>query len=73
MRIISTLRLHIAEDAEVQFDLDLRLPHAGSRATADLELAYTLADGVEYIRSGIAAGLDVDRFAPRLSFFWRSA
>ena len=39
-------------------------------ATADLELAYTLADGVEYIRSGIAAGLDVDRFAPRLSFFW---
>jgi methylmalonyl-CoA mutase len=39
-------------------------------ATADLELAYTLADGVEYIRTGIAAGLDVDRFAPRLSFFW---
>ena len=39
-------------------------------ATADLELAYTLADGVEYIRSGIAAGLDVDKFAPRLSFFW---
>jgi methylmalonyl-CoA mutase len=39
-------------------------------ATADLELAYTLADGVEYVRSGIAAGLDVDAFAPRLSFFW---
>jgi methylmalonyl-CoA mutase len=39
-------------------------------ATADLELAYTLADGVEYLRTGIAAGLDVDRFAPRLSFFW---
>jgi len=39
-------------------------------ATADLELAYTLADGVEYVRTGIAAGLDVDRFAPRLSFFW---
>jgi methylmalonyl-CoA mutase len=39
-------------------------------ATADLELAYTLADGVEYIRSGLAAGLDVDAFAPRLSFFW---
>ncbi len=39
-------------------------------ATADLELAYTLADGVEYLRSGIAAGLDVDAFAPRLSFFW---
>ncbi len=39
-------------------------------ATADLELAYTLADGVEYIRTGIAAGLDIDAFAPRLSFFW---
>lgn len=39
-------------------------------ATADLELAYTLADGVEYIRAGIEAGLDIDKFAPRLSFFW---
>ncbi len=39
-------------------------------ATQDLELAYTLADGVEYIRAGRAVGLDVDRFAPRLSFFW---
>jgi methylmalonyl-CoA mutase len=39
-------------------------------ATADLELAYTLADGVEYLRTGVGAGLDVDRFAPRLSFFW---
>ncbi|TAK71281.1 MAG: methylmalonyl-CoA mutase [Actinomycetota bacterium] len=39
-------------------------------ATADLELAYTLADGVEYIRAGVAAGMDVDHFAPRLSFFW---
>ncbi|OMQ14534.1 methylmalonyl-CoA mutase, partial [Modestobacter sp. VKM Ac-2676] len=39
-------------------------------ATADLELAYTLADGVEYLNAGTAAGLDVDVFAPRLSFFW---
>ena len=39
-------------------------------ATADLELAYTLADGVEYVRAGVAAGLDIDAFAPRLSFFW---
>ena len=39
-------------------------------ATADLELAYTLADGLEYIRAGRAAGLEVDGFAPRLSFFW---
>ncbi|MEW2633010.1 methylmalonyl-CoA mutase [Streptomyces sp. NPDC048389] len=39
-------------------------------ATADLELAYTLADGMEYLRAGVAAGMDVDAFAPRLSFFW---
>jgi methylmalonyl-CoA mutase len=39
-------------------------------ATAELELAYTLADGLEYLKTGIAAGLDIDDFAPRLSFFW---
>lgn len=39
-------------------------------ATADLELGYTLADGLEYLRTGVKAGLDVDKFAPRLSFFW---
>ncbi len=39
-------------------------------ATAELELAYTLADGLEYVRTGIKAGLDIDTFAPRLSFFW---
>jgi methylmalonyl-CoA mutase len=39
-------------------------------ATADIELAYTLADGLEYIRAGINAGMDIDSFAPRLSFFW---
>lgn len=39
-------------------------------ATADIELAYTLADGMEYLRTGVAAGLSVDAFAPRLSFFW---
>ncbi len=39
-------------------------------ATADLELAYTLADGVEYIKAGLDAGLEIDKFAPRLSFFW---
>ena len=39
-------------------------------ATADIELAYTIADGLEYVRTGIAAGIDVDKFAPRLSFFW---
>ncbi len=39
-------------------------------ATNDIELAYTLADGLEYVRAGIAAGMEVDKFAPRLSFFW---
>ena len=39
-------------------------------ATADLELAYTLADGLEYVRAGLAAGMKIDAFAPRLSFFW---
>ncbi len=39
-------------------------------ATADLELGYTIADGIEYVRAGVAAGLDIDAFAPRLSFFW---
>ena len=39
-------------------------------ATADLELAYTLADGIEYVRAGLKAGLDIDSFSPRISFFW---
>lgn len=39
-------------------------------ATADIELAYTLADGLEYLKKGVAAGMDIDAFAPRLSFFW---
>jgi methylmalonyl-CoA mutase len=41
-------------------------------ATVDLELAYTIADGIEYARAGVAAGLDIDNFAPRLSFFWNA-
>jgi len=41
-------------------------------ATCDLELAYTLADGVEYVRAGLAGGLNIDTFAPRLSFFWNA-
>lgn len=39
-------------------------------ATADIELAYTLADGMDYLRAGVNAGIDIDAFAPRLSFFW---
>jgi len=41
-------------------------------ATADIELAYTLADGLEYLRTGVRTGMDIDKFAPRLSFFWGS-
>jgi methylmalonyl-CoA mutase len=51
--------------------IQFRFPLSCRRgATADLELAYTLADGFEYARAGVDAGLDIDRFAPRLSFFW---
>ena len=64
------LRLHQRADAAVQLDLDLRYHMQEAGATQDLELAYTLADGVEYLRAGRAVGLDVDAFAPRLSFFW---
>ena len=64
-------RVHGAAHAEVQLDLDLRLPHAGGRARHQaLELAFTLADGKEYVRTALARGLDVDDFAGRLSFFF---
>jgi methylmalonyl-CoA mutase len=66
-------RVHGAPHAEVQLDLDQRLPHAGGRRDAVLELAFTIADGLEYVRAALSKGLDVDEFAPRLSFFSRSA
>jgi methylmalonyl-CoA mutase N-terminal domain/subunit len=56
--------------AQIQLHFHLRLPHARGGRAAEIELAYTLADGLEYIRAGMAAGLDIDEFAPRLSFFW---
>ncbi len=72
MRIISRhLRLHLAR--RCRGSTRSRSPATTCRRPgrrADLELAYTLADGVEYLRAGMAAGLDVDAFAPRLSFFW---
>jgi methylmalonyl-CoA mutase len=71
MRIISDIFAYTSQKMPKYNSISIsgyHMQEAG--ATADLELAYTLADGVEYIRSGIAAGLDVDRFAPRLSFFW---
>ena len=71
MRIISDIFSYTAEKMPRFNSISIsgyHIQEAG--ATADLELAYTLADGVEYIRAGLDAGLDIDRFAPRLSFFW---
>ncbi len=71
MRIISDIFAHTAKEMPKYNSISIsgyHMQEAG--ATQDLELAYTLADGVEYIRAGIAAGMTVDQFAPRLSFFW---
>ena len=71
MRIISDIFAYTSEHMPKFNSISIsgyHMQEAG--ATADLELAYTLADGVEYARAGIAAGMDIDAFAPRLSFFW---
>ncbi|GAA1478462.1 methylmalonyl-CoA mutase [Nocardioides aestuarii] len=71
MRIISDIFAFTAERMPRFNSISIsgyHMQEAG--ATADLELAYTLADGVEYLRAGLDAGLEIDRFAPRLSFFW---
>ena len=71
MRIISDIFSYTASEMPRFNSISIsgyHMQEAG--ATADLELAYTLADGVEYIRAGLDAGLDIDAFAPRLSFFW---
>ena len=71
MRIISDIFAFTAEKMPRFNSISVsgyHIQEAG--ATADLELAYTLADGVEYIRAGLDAGLDIDAFAPRVSFFW---
>src|SRR3954467_3063884 len=71
MRIISDIFAYTSQKMSKYNSISIsgyHMQEAG--ATQDLELAYTLADGVEYLRAGLAAGLDVDRFAPRLSFFW---
>src|ERR1700676_2367955 len=71
MRIISDIFAYTSQKMPKYNSISIsgyHMQEAG--ATQDLELAYTLADGVEYLRAGFAAGLDVDRFAPRLSFFW---
>ncbi|WP_084395764.1 methylmalonyl-CoA mutase [Henriciella aquimarina] len=71
MRIISDIFAYTSENMPKYNSISIsgyHMQEAG--ATADLELAYTLADGIEYIRAGLDAGLDIDKFAPRLSFFW---
>ena len=71
MRIVSDIFTYTAREMPKFNSISIsgyHMQEAG--ATADLELGYTLADGVEYVRAGIASGLDIDAFAPRLSFFW---
>ncbi len=71
MRIISDIFAYTSQNMPKFNSISIsgyHLQEAG--ATADLELAYTLADGIEYARAGLAAGLTIDQFAPRLSFFW---
>ncbi|MGO4640497.1 methylmalonyl-CoA mutase [Mesorhizobium sp. 2RAF45] len=71
MRIVSDIFSYTAKNMPKFNSISIsgyHMQEAG--ATADLELAYTIADGIEYARAGVAAGLDIDRFAPRLSFFW---
>src|SRR6201991_3703548 len=71
MRIISDIFAYTAQKMPKFNSISIsgyHIQEAG--ATCDLELAYTLADGVEYLRAGVDAGLEIDRFAPRLSFFW---
>ena len=71
MRIISDIFKYTSEHMPKFNSISIsgyHMQEAG--ATADIELAYTLADGLEYIRKGIEAGMDIDTFAPRLSFFW---
>ncbi len=71
MRIISDIFAYTSENMPKFNSISIsgyHMQEAG--ATADLELAYTLADGVEYARAGMVAGLEIDAFAPRLSFFW---
>ena len=71
MRIISDIFAYSSAEMPKYNSISISGYHIQEAvATADLELAYTLADGVEYIRAGLDAGMDIDKFAPRLSFFW---
>jgi len=71
MRIISDIFKHTSQQMKKFNSISIsgyHMEEAG--ATSDIELAYTLADGLQYVRAGIDAGMDIDAFAPRLSFFW---
>jgi len=71
MRIISDIFEHTSQNMPKFNSISIsgyHMQEAG--ASADIELGYTLADGLEYVRTGIAAGMDIDTFTPRLSFFW---
>ena len=71
MRIISDIFAYTSENMPKFNSISIsgyHMQEAG--ATADIEMAYTLCDGLEYVKTGMAAGLDIDAFAPRLSFFW---
>jgi methylmalonyl-CoA mutase len=73
MRIISDIFAYTAKEMPKFNSISIsgyHIQEAG--ATLDLELAYTIADGIDYVRAGIAAGMSVDKFAPRLSFFWNA-
>jgi methylmalonyl-CoA mutase len=73
MRIISDIFAYTSKEMPKFNSISIsgyHIQEAG--ATLDLELAYTLADGIEYVRAGVAAGMTVDQFAPRLSFFWNA-
>ncbi|NIU86403.1 MAG: methylmalonyl-CoA mutase, partial [Nitrosopumilaceae archaeon] len=71
MRIIADIFKYTAEKMPKFNSISVsgyHMEEAG--ASSDIELAYTLADGLEYIRAGIEAGMNIDDFAPRISFFW---
>ena len=71
MRIVSDIFAYTSKEMPKFNSISIsgyHMQEAG--ATADLELAYTIADGMEYVRAGMKAGMDIDTFAPRLSFFW---
>ena len=73
MRIVSDIFAYTSKEMPKFNSISIsgyHMQEAG--ATLDLELAYTLADGIEYVRAGVAAGMTVDQFAPRLSFFWNA-